>query len=307
MFLHEIYPAVFTSGGASVTINQLDQVDPQPGIEVLEATMAGSLDPAVIATTYAEPKVNFGCRDVQTVLTGVGLMTGFAVNTLAKIQYQLRQNKGGYATGSSHLNLTSTGGFLYVADFSAKQDDKEGAMINTVYCPVWDGSTYPLVVNDAQALVGSPAANSVHALGPVDFEAISGGLAGVQSVAVKTGIEVKFTREGGALFAAVVTISKRKPMIEVELYNQKLASLLTLGQTYPITAGCSVYLQRVIPGGGRYGYGTSNHIKATITEGTYKVDSMSGSKGDFPRLKISIMPTNNNISLAPATTISLTA
>lgn len=307
MNLHEIYPAVFTSGGTTVTLNQLDQVDPQPGIEVLEAMVAGSLDPAFIATAFAENKVNFASRDVQTILAGVGLMTGFDVTTLGKIQYQLRKNKGGYTTGSNHINLTSTGGLLYIADFSAKQDDKEAATINSVYCPVWDGSTYPLVVNTAQALVGTPAATSVHTLGPVDFEAISGGLTGVQSMTCKTGIEVKFVREGGAIFAAFVSIQKRKPTIELELFNTNIASTLTLGTTYPITSGCSVYLQRVIAGGGRYAYGTSNHIKAAVTEGTYRLDSLSGSKQDNAKLKLTIMPTNNNISISTATTISLTA
>lgn len=307
MKLHEIYPGVFTSGGTTFYLNGLDQVDPQPGIETLEAAIAGSLDPAFIATAFAEPKVNFGCRDAQTVLSNVGLMTGFDVTTLAKIQYQKRKNKGGYDSGSVHFNLTSTGGLLYVADFSVKQDDKEGTMINTVYCPIWDGSTYPLVANTAQALVGSPGVTSIHALGPVDFEGTVGGLTGVQSTSVKTGIEVKFTREGGALFASMVTMTARKPVIEIELFNNELAATLTLGQTYPITTGFACYLQRAIPGGARYAYNQSQHIKASVSQGTYKLESLSGAKKDYSRLKLSVMPTNNNITLATATTIDLPA
>jgi len=76
--------------------------------------------------------------------------------------------------------LSSTGGFIYPKEITCKQDDKEGASITLDLCPTWDGTNLPLVVNTSQSLVGSPAANSVHALGPVIFEGAQ--LGGVQSM-----------------------------------------------------------------------------------------------------------------------------
>lgn len=298
--LHEIYPSKVVSGMTTLYINGLDQVDPQPGIEVLEAMIGGSVDPQIIATAFAEPKVKITARDIGTILAGISITNGFSVTTSATFQFQKRLNGGVYTTGSNHISLTATGGLLYAEEFGAKQDDKEGADISLQFCPVFDGTNLPLVVNTAVALAGTPSVAALFALGPVIFEGAQ--IVGVQSVRVKTGIEVRFKRADGELFARNVSIVKRKPTIEIELLNHALAATLTLGGTYPITDGITAYLQKAIPGGGRVDYATSEHISVTAAAGSYKLESMSGSKGEDAMLKLTVLPTGT-LSMSAADAI----
>lgn len=300
--LHEIYPAQFVyAGPTTLYLNQLEQVDVQPGIELLEAMAAGSVDPELIATAFAEPKVEFTSRDISTILAGVPFATGRDITTSAKIQYQKRLDGGVYTSGSAHFNLTATLGYLYLKEFGAKQDDKQGADIMATFCPKWDGTNLPLVANVNQALAGTPAANAVHSLGPVVFEGAL--LEGVQSSRVKTGIEVMFKRAGGELFSRVCTISKRKASMEIEVLNCPFAATLTVGTTYPISSGITAYLQKVVPGGGRVAVGTAEHISATVSAGTYTVTGITGTGGDNGNVKFSVHPTGNNISISAAAAI----
>lgn len=287
--LHEIYPSKLVSGLTTLYLNGLDQVDPQPGIETLEAMIAGSVDPQIIATAFAEPKVKVTARDLGTILAAISITNGFAVTTSATFQFQKRVNGGVYTSGSAHISLTATGGLLYAEEFGAKQDDKEGADISLTFCPTFDGTNLPLVVNTAVALAGTPSVAALFALGPVIFEGAQ--VTGVQSVRVKTGIEVQFKRADGELYSRIVVIVKRKPTIEIELLNQALAATLTLGGTYPITSGITAYLQKVVPGGGRVAYATAEHISVTAAAGAYKLESLSGSKADNAMLKLTVMPT----------------
>ncbi|MES2793213.1 MAG: hypothetical protein V4719_26625 [Planctomycetota bacterium] len=295
--LHEIHPGSFDD----LVINQLDQVDPSPGIEALIAMGGGTVDQLLIATAYAEPKVKVTSRDTQTVLAGCNFGSGRSIETLAKLQYQLRQNGGIYAGAGAHMTLTSTLGFLYIEEFGAKQDDKEGADISCTYVPLFDGTNLPLVVNTNQSLTGAAAANSVHAMSKVIFE--NSQLEGVQSFRVKSGLEVEIKRADGELYPRICVIKKRAPTIEVECLNLGIISTLTLGGTYPITNGLAAYLQRVVAGGGRYAANTNNHISARATAGSYKVESLSGSKGDNTMVKITAMQTGGPLTIATATTI----
>lgn len=301
--LHEAYPAKFVyAGPTTLYINQLDQVDVQPGIEVIEAMAAGSLDPQLIATAFAEPKVDFTSRDLATVLAGLSIYNGRDVTTSGTIQWEKRLDGGAYTSSTTHMNLVSTGGLLYAKEFSAKQDDKEGASISLTFCPRWDGTNLPLVVNNGVALAGTPAANAVHALGPVIFEGAQ--LDGIQSVSVKTGIEVAFKRHSGELYSRVVTIIKRKPTIEIELNNNPFAGTLTLGGTYAISTGIVAYFQKVTPGGGRVAIGTAEHVSAGTTTGAYRLDSISGSKGEHATVKMTVIPTGT-LSMSAATAITI--
>lgn len=299
--LHESAQLKLTYGGGPTTLycNQVDQVDVQSGIELLEAMGAGSVDPLLIATAFAENKVSLTCRDVATILGGISATVGLSYLS-ATAQWQKRLGGGVYTSGSNHITMTSTGGLIYPKEITAKQDDKEGASITLEMCPVWDGTNLPLVVNSTQAMAGSAAANSVHALGPVIFEGAQ--LGGVQSVSVKTGIEVKFLRQDGELYPRIVCIVKRKPMIEIELINVPFASTLSVGLTTAISTGITCYMQKVVPGGGRVAVGTAEHISFSTIAGAYKLENVSGSKHENGTLKLSVHPTGT-LSMSAATAI----
>lgn len=287
--LHEAYPVKLVyAGPTTVYANQLDSVEVNPGIELIESFAAGAVDPQLIATAFAENKVSITSRDVSTLLGAISISAGLAL-TSSVVQWNKRADGGTFAGSGSHITLSSTGGFIYPTEISVKQDDKEGASIKLDLCPTWDGTNLPLVVNTSQSLVGSPAANAVHALGPVIFEGAQ--LGGVQSLSVKTGIEVAFKRQDGELYSRIVCIVKRKPMIEVELVNLGISSTLTLGKTYAVSTGTICYLQKVTAGGARVAVGTQEHVSFTTAAGAYRLDSMNGSKGDHANLKLTILPT----------------
>lgn len=287
--LHEAYPIKLTYGGGPTTLyaNQLDNVEVSAGIEALIARAAGALAPQAIATAQTENKVSFTSADAATLLGALSFSTGLILAT-ATLQWEKRTSGGGYASGSNHITMTSTGGLVYPKELSAKQGDKEGAKLALDYCPFWDGTNLPLVVNASQALAGTPAANAIHALGPVIFEGAQ--LLGVQSVSCKSGIEVKAYFADGELYPRTFTINAINPMIEIELNNLGLASTLTLGTTTALSTGSICYFQKVVPGGGRVAIGTAEHISIAATAGAYRLDSISGSKGEHANLKLTIMP-----------------
>lgn len=286
--LHEAYPLKLVYAGPTTLYgNQLDNVEVSPGIEALIARAAGSLVPQVIATAQAENKVSFTSADAATLLAGISFSAGL-ICTAATLQWEKRLSGGAYMGSSNHITMTSTGGLVYPKELTAKQGDKEGAKLSLDYCPFWDGTNLPLVVNTAQALAGTPAANAIHALGPVIFEGAQ--LLGVQSVSCKSGIEVKAYFADGELFPRTFTINAINPMIEIELNNVGLSSTLTLGTTTALSTGTVCYFQKVVPGGGRVAIGTAEHISIAATAGAYRLDSVSGSKGEHATLKLTIMP-----------------
>ncbi len=300
--LHEIWPIKFVyTGPTTLYANQLDNVELSPSIEALIARAGGALAPQAIATAQAENKVSFTSADVATLMAVLSFSLGLKV-TAATLQFEQRLNGGGYVSGSSHITMTSTGGLVYPKELTAKQGDKEGAKLSLDFCPFWDGTNLPVVVNSGQALAGTPAANATHALGPVIFEGAQ--VIGVQSVSCKSGIEVKFIFADGELYPREVVITALNPMIEIELLNVPFAATLTAGGLTPLSSGIICYFQKVIPGGGRVAIATAEHISVAATSGAYKLDSVSGSKGDNATVKLTVMPAQA-LSMNAATAITI--
>lgn len=302
--LHDIWPPKFVSGATTLYINGLDSLDPQPGIEALMAMAGGSVNPLLYATAFTEPKVKMTARDLQAILAGVSITNGWAIDTSATIPYEKRANGGDYAGAGTNFTLTGTQGLLYVEEFGAKQDDKEGADVVLTYCATWDGTNLPLVTNVSQNLTGTPGVAAIHALGPCNFQGIIGGLPGVTSVRVKTGIEVKFVRADGELHPRIVVIIKRVPTIEVELFNIPIANTLTLGSIIPLSSNFTCSFQKCVAGGARVPYATAEHVVVTVAAGAYKLESMSGNKTDNASLKLTVLPTGT-LAINTASAITL--
>lgn len=287
--LHEGYPVqIVYAGPTTMYLNDLASIETNPGIESLEQMASGSTTRAFVSDVFADNKVSLTSHDVATILGAISFHNGL-IFTSALVQYQKRLNGGTYTSGANHITLSATGGLLYPKEINVKQDDKEGATLSLDICPTWDGTNLPFVVNASQNLAGSVAANSIHALGPVIFEGAQ--LGGVQSVSVKSGIEVMVKRQDGERHSRIVVIVAQKPTIEIEVLNVPFAGTLTLGGTYPISTGITVYLQKCVSGGGRVAVGTAEHISFNTSAGSYRLDSVSGSRGENANLKFTVIPT----------------
>ena len=180
-----IYPAIFDS----FTANNLDAVNVSSDVELLVRRAGGDIPTTGSAMIGGANSVTLQSRDVHEVLTNAGPTLsagGLAVSTLAKMQYR---QKG--ESGSSHVTITSLGGFLYVTDFGAEQGAAEGADINFVYRALSVGGNAPLTINTSQAITGYPAVNSSFKLGPVS---VKGSTINVQGWRLRTGMSNQLAR-----------------------------------------------------------------------------------------------------------------
>lgn len=298
--LHDVYPARFNS----VALNQVDNQSFSPGIQALIAQAGGTVDPGLDAVAEVDSRWKFTSRDVQQVLTNVSLASGLEITSGAKMQFQRRKHAGVFESGSAHFVLTSTVGLLWIEEFGFEQSSKEGGDVALQYAALFDGSNDPTVVNVSQALVGTPAVNAVHTLGPVVMEGAQ--LPGVKKWRCKTGIEVTVEPSDGEVASRIIAIQKRMQTIEIELRNMTFLSTLSVGAyKKAISSGITCYGQKVLAGGHVVAWGTAAHIATAVTQGTYTVEEIAGAKGDNANVKITVLATNNNISVNSGSTIVL--
>lgn len=300
--LHDVFPARFNSW----SLNQVENQSYSPGVEAMMAQAGGTVDPALEAIAAVDPRWNFQSRDVQNVLQNVAAMTGLQITSGAKMQHQKRLQAGAgiFAGAGNHFVLSSTIGFLMIQEFGFEQNAKEGGDISLQFIALFDGTNAPVQVNVSQSLLGSPAVNAVHAMGPVLIEGTQ--VTGVQKWRFKTGLEAMIQAADGETASRIAAISKRAPSLEIDLINQSFLSSLSIGPfKRAISQPTTCYAQRVLAGGDRYAWNQSQHIAVAISEGTISCTDVSNSKGGNATTKITVMATNNNVSVTPATTISV--
>lgn len=264
-----VYPAVFDS----LTIVDVVDVRPSSNVQKIVAMAGGAVDQQLIAEVLREPAVELSALDLETVLAAVNIMTGLAIGTSAKIQYQLRADGGTFSGAGNHVSLTTAKGFLHVTSIDAKQDDQAGAKIGLKFYALKTSTNAPLIINISQNLSGTPDVTSLYKLGPVTFEGSV--LGGVQSVSVKTGIEYKPFRAGGAVYAGDGYIRKRAPTIEIETTNVAIVNSIGFGLS-AISAGISVGLAK-------YGLALSaeEHVLLGLAAGSYEItDAGVSGEGD---------------------------
>lgn len=295
--LYDIYPAIFQG----ITINNIQQVDPSPGVKQLIHTAGGAVDPSVIAMAFAEPSVAIKSCDIKNILTNVGLLTGLEISSSATMQYQRRGGTSDLFSGAgANVTLTSVLGRLILEEFGADQDSDMGIDAMLKYYPLSsDGLTAPLIFNSGASLSGSASVAEVYTLGPAVIEGSE--FAGLQKCRIKTGIEYQVKRSGGSVFAQDGTIRKRNPVIEIEAFN---ASFLGYTGMYSkkLTSGVTCYFQKVDPGAGPVAHGSAVHLSVSASTGTYVVEGLSVQKEGDANLRITIHPTGT-LSKSVATSI----
>lgn len=294
----EIFPAVFT-GASTLTIQHVESVEPTGFPEEMLISGGGSVDPLMRSTTKADPGFNLTSRDLVAILAKVGLASGFP--SAGKFQYRQQESGADYTSGSAHVNVTTPDGFLYIDDFGAKQNDKEGCDIKLKYEALYSGATAPATFNAGQALTSSVAITASHSFGPVVFEGAL--LDGAQSSRVKPGITTEKLWSNGGIWPTDCRIKERRPMIEVEGYNMTLARSLTLNQLQPITSGITCYYLKNDPGAGRVALNSAVHIAVTATAGAYRLSGLSGAKGVTSVTKIEVLPTAWSVTINTAVSL----
>lgn len=284
-----IYPAIF----GALTVNNLDRVEPNSGIQVVERIAGGSVDRQLVCVTGADPSIGLTSRDLQTILASCTTSAGLAAT--GEIQYQARSAGGTFSGSSVHgtLNMGGTG-FLMVDDFGAELGG-EGGDINLTYHPVSsDGITNPVVFNASQALSGSPAVNALHFAGPVAFEGAA--LVNTQSIRFRTGMTVRKNIPSGGVYPNAVYIVERKPILEIVARDLQAVAAVGLGVS-AISSGITAYLRKGTASGIRVADGSSVHIAIAVTAGMYRLDSISAQGQEDASVRLMVMPTAYSIAL----------
>jgi hypothetical protein len=281
------YPAIFDA----VTIADIENVAPSQTLQMLVANAAGLVDPQKKATISVEPRVGFSTKNFDNVLSGVGLMTGLAIATTGEIQYQKRIDGGLFAGNLAHVTLNSTKGFLHIESLRARQDEQQPAVMSLVYHALRVGTNAPFVVNLSQTLSGTPAVTNLYKLGPVVFEGTT--LADVQGATVNTGIRYTPKRAAGNTAAAVGSITRREPTIELELDNLEIAGTVSFGGTLAVSTGLDIYFQRVGSAAA-----ATDHIKVAVTAGVYYVPDISDGGENDAGIKLMCDVTANGIAIS---------
>ena len=269
-----IYPALFDG----LTANNLDSVNVSADVQTLVRRAGGDVPTTASALIGAANSVSLSSRDIHEILTSAGptlTAGGLVVSTSASMQYR---QKG--ETGSSHVTITSLGGFLYVTDFGAEQGAAEGADINFVYRALSVAGNAPLTINTGAAITGAPAVNSSFKLGPLS---VKGSTINVQGWRLRTGMTYTAKPHSGLIHADAGTVDEEAYTIEIDTDDATLASTLSLGESSQITSGLTCYLRRI---------GTADnvasHIKVTASSGTYVVESLGGSGTGDATLRITV-------------------
>jgi hypothetical protein len=269
-----IYPALFDA----LTANNLDSVNVSADVQMLVRRAGGDVATTASALIGAANSVSLSSRDIHEILTSAGptlTAGGLVVSTSASMQYR---QKG--ETGSSHVTITSLGGFLYVTDFGAEQGAAEGADINFVYRALSVGGNAPLTINTSAAITESPAVNSSFKLGPVS---VKGSTINVQGWRLRTGFSYTAKPHSGLIHADAGTIDEEAYTIEIDTDDASLASTLSLGESSQITSGLTCYLRSIGDADD-----VATHIKVSATSGTYVVESLGGSGTGDATIRITV-------------------
>lgn len=284
--------SVVSSGPTTTNFTQLRSVGIDPATALSEHLPAGALDRSAAVMSHADPTVRVVTADLSKVFGIVSLTAGLNCTGGGTFRWQKRADQSTWATGTSHETHTSSKGFLYVDSLSAVQDDVNGAAASLVYVPLYDGSTKPLVANSGVdfAAAPAPAFNSVYFMGPVYYD--GGQLEGVSSWSYGNALNFSTFRGDGDTYRRIGSIVSRTPLVSITGRNLTwLSDTLGTIHAYNGNETLDLYLAKGAAGTpGRETYGSSAHIKISISASTIVPQSISVSDNDDATTTISFVP-----------------
>lgn len=294
MYRHSIYSATIGAGTPFV-LRQLDGGDINPGQSLGEIIPGGALDRANTFLNFASPTAMLRSADLYTILTEISLTVGVACPTGAVFRGQARTDGGGFAGGSSHVNWTSTKGWIGITSIAAAQNSPATASL--AYWILHDGTNVPLVAASGQALGGSaPTLTSLYYLGPVYLNGSL--LPDVQSINIEPGLNYQVVAGDGEVWPQNGAIYTRTPRLHMTSLNPALmatlsAAFLTQGTTL------AFYLRKAATGNlGRVADDTAEHIKITAATGAIQPNQISvNGNDDYSGGMIGLPNTTISVSL----------
>lgn len=288
---YSLFPASFVHAGGTLNLQQLQDVGLQPDARKALVIPGGALDAGAVLMPMAEPRARFVTRDLTTLLGTVSLLTGLACTGACTLRYQKRTNGGTFATSTSHVTLAgSSGGFVSVDEITAEQDAQDGCRANCSFWPFSsDGITVPIAPTDSVDFdaASQPAFTSAFFLGPAYLDSTE--IDGVVGCTIRSGINFRLLRQGGEPHQRTGHIVERTP--EIRLRILKVNYLTTMGLFgAALGASLKVYMAKGVHGGARVSYGSSVHLKVTVSAGDWTPDSVQVAGSDHTTVELVIRP-----------------
>ncbi len=287
---YSIYSASITDGETPLHLQQLRGTTTTPGTRRAEITPGGAVDRGAVMVAIAEPTIRFESGDLAKILAAVSITAGYNAASGATIRAQQRANQGVFTSGSNHVTIASSKGFLMLERIRVSQDDETGATCELMYHALSsDGLTAPLTYAAGQALAQAPAFNSRFFMGPVYLG--SSQLAGLQSWECESGVQFMPHRADGDVWASNGSIVLRNPIIRLTFSN--LAAIGSVGNLFLAAAGSAIalYARKGASGGTRVADATAQHCAVAAATGAWGPTDVSVRENNDYTTTIEITPT----------------
>lgn len=291
--------AIYDSTLGSLTLRQCTAAGFNLNGEPVEGTFSGQLDVAEYFGGQCDLRATFETEDIAAVAAVSNILTaGLSVSSgTITVPWQKRQALGTFASGSSHLSLSSANGLIIPNRIELPNGGNATVGLEVIFVSA-DGTTVPVAVNTSQAL-SSQAFNALYTLGPVVVNGTT--IDEDVGVTITPGLTVETKHYNGVnfLLGNGVKIVRRRPMIEIR--SEDLAVLSSLGAAWGVGSSIVVYARKR-SGASFVADGTAQHVKITGADGLIRPQTISASGGGSATRSIIFYP--ESITLAGSQAIS---
>jgi len=269
------YPHAIDFADAVSVITQLTSVSPMYNFQDLVEASSGDVAPMWSGSLSSAPAVNFGARQVKTILDltdpiAAHLKGKYYIahdGTGSTCDLWLRKGESyGLRTADAtaeHERLRMTRGFLRWDSITANQGSV--AEISCMLAAGWDGTNDPLVQTQS-ALAKSVTVDHLFTLGPLVINGADVG--GLQGWTMNNGISPEVIFDKGIPFPTYLGIAAYNPTIMARVRDSSL--MRTFGTRGTAITSLSWYLRKLKKSDLCEADATEVHIKFSATAGTVK-------------------------------------
>lgn len=267
-----------TGAGTAAWINQVAEVSPDHGVQLLEESSGSETDREFVCIQEAKPTMPIVTSDLS--LLGTIGYSGLLINSGAGAPGLTAWGRavpfGSLPTAiatAAHLSLAVSDGLLVPMSVSVAHN--QAAMLHLMLHAALgtDGTSgvTPFVWATSQSIPsGASQAANFYTTGPVKYT-VSGGSAryvlGQMNLSINFGLDFRVEGDTGNVYPQRVYILGR--MTSMEFSTRDAALIAEIGDGVKVSA-FAMYFQQMLSGGQRVAAGTATHISVSGTAGMIK-------------------------------------
>lgn len=280
---------VAINGSGAATIKEIDESTLDPNIDLFVANAAGDYRASYASIMQQNPRVDFACLDISTVLDLTGILS-LAIptsTTYTSIDVWLAKmaEAGTRAGASSHPKVRINEGMLIPLSITASQN--QPAKINCAVIATYDGTNNPFAYSTGQSLPSVLNFDQAHTLGPISFNGTVQN--GIESVTIDFGLEIIVQASSGEVWPTFCGILRGVPFIDYTSLDVPDWLTMTLTGTAQSSTDSVVYLTAMTENSVRAGSGS--HISFTMDDGINIPRTVGGSNNQPARAGFRLQPT----------------